>query len=782
MTEAPQSAKSSPAGWIVHHPWKVIGSTLILLAIVGYFLQFVRPSITFQDLLGKDWPGLKDYEFLQTEYIADDNLLVLVEARDGDAFTQRILTGVRDLTGELWKTPHSIRVDSVTNFQHTEADGDDLAVGDLVNAPEHLDQAALQRVKKIALDDPIALHRVVNPEGNVLALNVTFHFPMLSGDEKLNSYGYVRELADRFGKDHPETRVYVGGLTALDATVMTISMEETGLFLGLVMLVAVALLALMLRAIVPVFASALVLVFSIMAGMSLAGMMGWKLTPFTTTVPMIILIIGVADCVHLVTAFVQRNGREPKNRALTAALAANFKPILITSVTTAIGFLTLNFSGSLSIAALGNQAAFGVMFACLLSVTFLPAMLAILPMKVQAKREPQTERYTRLADWLHRNRRAVLVASALVAVALGLQVPRNVFDDRIPTYFAESLPWRQANDFSENQFGSAYNFTYSLDAGHEGAVSDPEYLKKVERFAEYLRGLPEAAYVKSVTDTFKRLNRNMHGDDPAFYRLPEDRETAAQYLLLYEMSLPYGLDLNDQINMDKSATKVLAAFKSMSVTEVLAMDAKVNRWIDSNLPEMSYVSSGVQIMFAHLMSQDTRGLTLGAIYGLVIISALLVFMLRSLKIGLLSMLPNLLPALLAFGIWGLTVGQVGFGIAMVSGMSIGIIVDDTVHFLTKYLRARREEGLDAKEAVAYTFEHVGPSIVFTTVVLVAGFLLMVSISEFRVNTDMGKMTSIILGFALLFDLVTLPVLLMIFDGEPVAKPNLDTQTMKELEI
>lgn len=750
---------------IVDNPWKVIAATLALVMGVGYFMQFVAPSITFKDMLGADWPGLRDYDFMQSEYTNDDNLLVFVEAKDGDAFDLEILEGVKKLTKALWTAPHSSRVDSVTNFQHSEADGDDLKVGDLVPSTVGLTSADLKRIKAVATTDPLAVNRVANPQGNVLAVNVIFRFPMLDGQEKLVSEAYVQDLVETFRSQHPQTNVYVGGLTALDAAVMRISMKETGLFLGLVLLMVVALLIVLLRTVVPVLASVLVLLFSVMSGLALSGMMGWKLTPFTSSVPMIILIIAVADCVHLIAGFVQRlNSGEDKKVALRRALQLNFKAIVITSVTTAVGFMTLNFSESPSIGALGSQSAFGVMFACLLSLTFLPALLSVLPVKPGRPKALATGRYDGLTDRLYHHRQSILVGSFVLSILLGYCVTLNEFNDRIPTYFAKTLPWRQANDFSEEQFGSAYNFAYSINAGSADAASDPAYLAKVEKFTQYLRGLPTAAYVTSIADTFKRLNRNMHGDDPAYYRLPETRALAAQYLLLYELSLPYGLDLNTQINVDKSATKVLAAFKSMSVKEVMALDTEIRTWLDTNLSDVSYASTGVQIMFANFMSRDTRGLTMGAVYGLVVISFLLIFLIRSLKIGSMSILPNIMPALFAFGVWGLLFGEVGFGLAMVSGMSIGIIVDDTVHFLVKYLHARREMGLSARDAVSYTYESVGPSIVSTTIVLVSGFVLMSIISEFRVNSDMGKMTSIILLFALVFDLVTLPVLLMVFDN------------------
>ena len=758
------SAKSY-ANSIVYNPWKVLLACLVVVLSVGYFMQYVAPSISFKDLLGADNPQLEGYDFVQSEYTNDDNLLVFIEAKDGNAFKRNLLFGVKNLTTELWKTPHSIRIDSVTNYQHTEAVGDDLKIGDLIKFPQSMTDIELQQVKQIAVNEPLTVNRVVNRAGNVLAVNVSFAFPNINGDEKLNSDAFVQSLADVFRQNYPETNVYVGGLTALDATVMRISMKESGMFLGLVILVVLLLLAFILRTVKPILLSVVVFVLSVMAGMALSGMMGWKLTPFTSSVPMIILIIAVADCVHLVTALVHRmQAGEEKNTALINALRLNAKPIIITSVTTAIGFLTLNFSESQSIGALGSQSAFGVMFACFLTLTFLPAALALTKFKPGKSREKNHHRFVAIADFLYRNRITVLLISVLMASVMGYSATKNEFNDNIPTYFAKSLPWRQANDFSEEQFGGAYTFSYSMHTDVTDGVSDPKFLSKIESFAYWLRDLPEVSYVNSIADTFKRLNQNMNNDDPTYYRLPDNKELAAQYLLLYEMSLPYGLDLNNQINLDKSATKVLVTFKTMSTTEVLAMETKIDNWMRNNLEGIRPVSSSVQVMFAHLLNQDTKGLTLGAVYGLLIISLLLMFMVKSFKMGLISVLPNLVPVICAFGVWGLAVGQIGMGLAMVSGMSIGIIVDDTVHFLTKYLQARRENGMDAAEAVAYTFEEVGPAIIFTTVVLVVGFMLMSFLSEFRINSDMGKMTSIIMIFALVFDLVVLPVLLMMFDG------------------
>jgi predicted RND superfamily exporter protein len=260
----------------------------------------------------------------------------------------------------------------------------------------------------------------------------------------------------------------------------------------------------------------------------------------------------------------------------------------------------------------------------------------------------------------------------------------------------------------------------------------------------------------------RRLNMNMHGDDPEWYRLPDDRELAAQYLLLYEMSLPYGLDLNNQIDISKSATKLTVFLDSLSSNELLAIESRAQAWLTENTPHMQSYSASPSVMFAYIGQRNIRSMLVGTSVALVLISIILIFALRSVKIGLISLVPNLAPAAMGFGLWGLLYGQVGLGLSIVAGLTLGIVVDDTVHFLSKYLRARREQGMNSQDAVRYAFHTVGIALLVTTIVLVAGFLVLAQ-STFKLNSDMGLLTSITIAFALLADFIFLPPLLMKLD-------------------
>jgi predicted RND superfamily exporter protein len=283
----------------------------------------------------------------------------------------------------------------------------------------------------------------------------------------------------------------------------------------------------------------------------------------------------------------------------------------------------------------------------------------------------------------------------------------------------------------------------------------------LDRFTGWLREQPEVTHVYSYSDVIKRLNRNMHGDDPAWNRLPDDRELAAQYLLLYELSLPYGLDLNDRISVDKSATRVSASVGEVSTVAVRDLIGRAKNWLRRNVSaDVTGEATGATVMFSYISQRNINSMLTGNALALLLIAAIIMLALRSVSIGGLSLLPNAVPVLVTFGAWALFVGQVGMAAATVTATSLGIVVDDTVHFLAKYMRARREHGLDRPEAIRYAFTMVGRAVVSTTVILAFGFGVL-ALSTFRVNEQMGLLTALTILIALPVDFLLLPSLLMI---------------------
>ena len=302
---------------------------------------------------------------------------------------------------------------------------------------------------------------------------------------------------------------------------------------------------------------------------------------------------------------------------------------------------------------------------------------------------------------------------------------------------------------------------YSLDSGSEGGIANPAYLRKVEAFAEWYRDQPEATHVQAFSDIMKRLNKNTHGDDPAFYRLPEDSDLASQYLLLYELSLPFGSDLNNRIDIAKSRTRLTVVLRNTTSKDQRALDARAKRWLSANAPKLATEASGVSIVFAHLSQRNVESMLRGTVAAMALVSVILILVFRSLRLGLISLVPNFIPAAASFGLWGFLVGQVGLAASVVTAMVFGIIVDDTIHFMSKYSDARRE-GLASPEAVRAAFRTVGHALWTTSAILALGFLVFAS-SGFELSWALGLLTAITIGFALIADFLLLPPLLMALD-------------------
>ena len=356
----------------------------------------------------------------------------------------------------------------------------------------------------------------------------------------------------------------------------------------------------------------------------------------------------------------------------------------------------------------------------------------------------------------------VIVLNTTFAIVFLSCLPLNQLNDEFVKYFDKTIAFRQATDFLNKNMGGIYSIEYSLDTGVEGGVNEPVFLQNVEAFAKWMKLQPEVIHVNTITDTYKRLNKSMHGDEQSWYKLPEQRELAAQYLLMYEMSLPYGLDLNDQINMDKSGIRVIVTLQSLSSNEVLALESRFNAWLVNEMPEVQFASASTDLMFANIGKRNIVRMIEGTVMALMLISLILMFAFKSVRLGLISLIPNLVPAGVAFGFWGISNGNVGLALSVVTGITLGIVVDDTVHFMSKYQRARVEKGLNKKQAVDYAFSTVGTALWVTSIVLVCGFIVL-SFSHFVMNAEMGLMTAMTIAIALFLDLLFLPPLLMSLD-------------------
>ncbi len=751
--------------WVVRRRWGVVVWSLAAVCVAAAGIYRLRICNDTRVFFGEDNPDYQALKALEHTYSREQSVFFVLAPRDGNVFTRETLTAVAELTEAGWLVPCSTVVNSITNFQSTRAQGDELIVEDLVPDPKALSGPDLERIRRTALSETTLLNVLLSRSGHVTGVHIGFAVPEGHSPATSEIAQYVRAAADDFRARYPDIDIYLTGSVLIDDAFSQASRHDLVTLGPIAFLVMASLVGISLRSFYGTVSAVVVTALSLVAALGLIGWLGVPLNAVSVGAPILMLTLAVADNVHILTTMFHyvRRGLS-RHEAIAKSLQVNLKAVCLTSITTAIGFLTMNFSESPPFRDLGNIVGAGVMIDLVNSILLLPALMAVLPVsaRLSGARTPWVN-LDRLADFVIRRREWLLYTMLALTAACGIGMLGIDLDDNFLTYFDRSFEFRRATDFMIENLRGWDVIEYSLNSGRSGGIMDPEYLATVDRFAAWYRRQPKVIEVSTLVDTIKRLNRDMHGGDESFYRIPDRRELAAQYLLLYEMSLPFGRDLNSQVDVDKSASRFLVAFESMKASELRVMDEAAGRWLAANAPKHMFTAgTGLSLAWAHITQRNIASMLWASFGEILTISCIMVLVLRSIKFVLLFLIPNLLPPFMAFGIWGMTKGQVGLALSVIVAMTLGIIVDDTIHFFLKYFRARSEEGLTPEQAVRAAFHTVGSAIGITTIVLVSGFLVM-AVSHYRMSAEMGLMCAMVIGLALLSDFFLSPTLLMKFD-------------------
>lgn len=741
----------------------IVAVALAGLAAAG--VQHLSFTTDYRAFFSDDNPDLAQLEFIEENFARAETLVITIAPDSGDVFDAHALEAVRWLSGEVLRLPYSKGVSSITEYYPARGREGELVVEPLI--PDRpLDDDERARIRAEALADDRITGIMLARDGAATGLIAHFELPHEEPEVEIQAVAdaaraMMAEFRSQPFSDGIET--HLAGVMMLNDAMSGVLMGEAFALYPLVFLVMFVLLALLLRSLAATAVTVAVIVMSAGAAMGAAGWLGITLTSPSLTAGLVVMTLAVADCVHMLTTMGLRAqaGDAPRD-ALLHSIQVNFLPILLTSVTTAIGFLGLNLSDSPPYRDLGNLVAIGVMAALAFSMMVLPWWC----MRFPVRRPPVTRGMHRalvaLADTVTRRRRMLLALGAVVVVAALAALPQNRFGDNYVHFFEADHPFREATEFTNAELTGMQYVEYVFDAGGDGAAMEPAFLRDMRAYAEWLRTQPEVRKMSSVVGVLQSLNQAMHDGDPAFHRLPGSRPEAAQYLLLYELSLPSGVDLTHLVNIHKSAARMTVQLDTISSEAIRQFDERAVAWQRRHFDHAAVArGAGVSIMFAHIARRNFVSMLWGTGIAFGVISLLLLAAFRSPRLAAISLAPNLLPAIIGFGIWGVTVGQVGLSLAVVGSLTLGIIVDDTLHMLNRYARARRA-GADAEAAVREALTQVGPALVITSLVLFVGFALFTT-SGFLLTVHFGALTAIVIAAALLADFFLLPPLLLWLD-------------------
>ena len=701
---------------------------------------------------------------IEDTYSSMDNAVIGIGVKEGTVFTNEVLSLIEDLTERAWKTPHSLRVDSLSNYSYVSADGDDLYIEPFLEGSSTYDLKTLKEKELIIEEEELAYGAIISKDKKTSLINIVFDPPRKDIEaEYQESLNYVLGFLEEARKNHPEVDLIISGIVYMEYQSPMLLKAQMPKLMPTAILVILLTLFLLLRSLVAVAGSFLVILMSVVSAMGSIGFMSGDIAQPFIMVPILIATLAVADCVHLFTLYFQNLDSSRKSKeAMLESLKLNLQPLFLTSLTTAIGFLSLNLAPVEPLRGIGNGVAVGVFLAFIFTVLLLAPIVSYFKVKQSKNINFQKNIAKKLGRFSIKNYKKLLVIVPVISCFLMAFIPLNKTNDNPLEFYSERYTTSAADSkWISQRIGGTFPVSYELNS--QGIVSDPEFLREVDKFSEWLASNKEVLHVSSLSKIMKNLNKTLHGKQDEWNIIPTEPDLSAQYLFFYEMSLPYGLDLTNSISQNKESIKLVASLKELGSLEYREFAKRVENYASQNMPEdMVSIGTGTRPIFAFMSNMLITQLTYALGIGIVLITATIILFFRSLRYGMLTSVTNLLPIGVAFGIWAIVSGEISMLVGIGMGTTLGIIVDFTVHFLSKYLHARRQKNLSAEEAVEYAFETVGFALIITSFSLILGFLVLLQAFFIPIH-GFVLFSSIAFLSALIIDLLLFPALLITWD-------------------
>lgn len=749
----------------------VISVIFSVLAIAG--IGGLDQRTDYRSFLDPNYIGMLELDEIEDIFGESRTLFFIIAPNSQNIFEETALEAIQDITEQAWTLPYSARVDSLANFQHTTVDQDTLSVEELLPQGIALNEDLIARAKSVSINDPSLRNYLVSESGNSAVVAVNFNF---DDDEKLLEQELelekiVLSIIDNAAKKYPSIKFMMTGTIRYDQSIYKYQQQLNEVFIPLMLIIMAILLFVFLRSFWGVLWTGVIV---ILTGTTTMGIFGWfklELDPVASIAPIVIMTLAVADSVHMIAAMLTflRAGKS-KSEALLQSLKLNYRPIFLTSLTTTMGVFTFAFSDFPALRKLGLIIAVGVTIAFVLSVTLLPILLSLSPIRRIKEVQKKSNFHEYYVNWLIKYHRIILPLAVVCSLLSFSAIPKIILSDTFENSFAENTEERQAMDFIADNLSGFLSYDISIFSADANGIYNPELLQGLDTFEQWAVEQEGVDHVRSINHVIKRLNQNLNQGDSERYRIPDNAAEISQYLLLYELSLPYGLDLNNQINMDKSGTRLVLMLEGLNSGEMVALKTSVQQWFVDNMPDYRVMVTGVapmmaEVSYIHMIPSMAKG----AVIAILMVSLVLLLSLRSWFLGLIGMLANVVPIAVGYGYWAVTNELVSFPVMSVAGICLGVVVDFVVHFLDKYRRSRlRGDSVDV--ALHYVFATVSKPLCVTMCVLVIGFGVL-SLSPHLMVADLGFLAAVIIFLALVFDLLVLPCALLVFDKKSRAKPT-----------
>jgi predicted RND superfamily exporter protein len=747
--------------WAFRRRLTALGIALLLCAVSIAPLGSLRSENSMESLFHPTDPARLALEEFRERFGNDELFIILLEPPD--LFDTSFLTRLKQIHWELEEAvPYLADINSLVNARLTRGEEEQLVVGELLErVPETPEEMAAFRTT--VLSNPLYRNSLVSADGRYTAIGIEpdlFHLPDPLGEaepRKLETaqYSQMLERIEAILSPHREAGigVAIAGQPVVSVVLFEAMQTDVATITPLTLLMVVFLLC-----------AALLSTLGTMAAL------GIPLTNIAGILPTFVLVVGVADSVHVLSLFYQRYREQPDAaQAMRHAFGHAGPPVLLTSLTTAAGLLSFSTADVAWVSHLGIVAPIGVLYALVYTVLLLPALVSLLGVRWRASTSEATSPLSdrvllSFGDLAVGRPRAVILVWVLLLLAaaygfVGLRLSQNGMK-----WLPERHPLRVDTAKIDAGMGGTLTIEIILDTGEESGLYDAELMKQLEssaaEFEGYRRGPIRIGKAATVTTVLKEVNRALNGNDPAAYRLPDTDQLVAQELLLFEMS--GSDDLERIVSTDLRAVRLTLSTPfedGMLYTEVIdEIDARLREEYSST----EVAITGITTLFTQAIENILTSMARSYPAALIVVTLLMILLLGRLEIGLLSMVPNLLPILIVTGLMGWLRIPFDFATMTVGSIAIGLVVDDTIHFLHAFSRDL-EGGADVRAATRHTLLTTGRAMFVTSLTLVAGFLAYTQ-ATLQNLVNFGVLIAAVIVLALLADFTLVPALLTIRKG------------------
>lgn len=757
--------KKDFAKLLIKYRYLSIGLVIIVVCLLATGLTKLTFNPDLETYFPEGHPAVIRYNEIDDMFIPTDNLIIAVHSNEGTLFNGDSLKVIEELTKKSWTIPYSVRVDSLTNYSYVKSVNDDLIVEPFIEEAEKKSIEFFEKRENLVAGEDIIYKSLISEDKKTSVVSIIVDPPGPNKeDQNSELINYILGFIEPIKESNENLDIRLLGNPYLDYISPRIVKAEMPVVMPLMLLLIFLIVFLMIRSYVAVLATFVVILMSLIATFGSIGILGNPLNQMVTTIPILIITLALADCIHLFSIYFQNRVKGISSKeSMEKSLEMNIQPLFLTTISTCIGFLCLNFIEVAPLRDFGNAVAIGIGFAFIFTIFFIAPIVSFFEVKTASKVTKQTRFSTSVGSFILKNGNKLIFSITSISFLILLCIPMNELDENPTQMYAEGFTSFSSDTLWLDEKLSVTFPVNFLATNKEGQVSDPDFLKILDKFSVWLEEREQVNHVTSLANNMKNLNKSMHGDDPEWKKIPENADLSAQYLFFYEMSLPMGLDLNSSISQDRKSTKISATLKDMSANEFKEFNNEVLGYLQqNNLENMISEPSSFRVIFTYMVEAIVNSLLYGLFIGILLITLIIGLFFRSYLLPALSIFPNILPIGMGFGLWGLFVGDVGFMVAVGMGSTLGVIVDFTVHFLSKYELARKEFKKSVEESVIYSFETVGFALIIMTVVLALGFSVL-NLVTFIPIQDFAKFSVICFTGGLIINFLFLPNLLMKFD-------------------